>query len=437
MTNSWHHLPDLYFLHIPKTAGTSIRTWLADLYPADALLPADHLHELEALSDDQIRACRLASGHFGWRFVERAEAVGKKIEVLTFLREPMAMRVSSLNYAASRDDDEIDLMPPEAATIARRARAQARRAMDTGYLDLSEIAAELPPPDETAGRRNIYVQNLMGYGFSDPAPIPPDDARADAAVHRLRTLAGLGVVEEMDWSIVLLCAALGLPYRAIPGQLNASEKKVRVSESYAEWSRRWNPYDDVLYNEALRLLEMRRAALCDELSLGGDAVPSDSAAALERRFLRTHRDIPLVREARVSMSDGLVCRGFAPALRYEPFGRWIRWAGLESTVYLPLYPHGGRKIRFEVAAVMNENIRDNLSLRVNGTDIALERSYEIWQDGAYHLVCEGFVAESVMDRTAQYTPLEFRVPETVPTDPALVEAMGPAASFALADIRIT
>ena len=66
--NAWHHLPDLYFLHIPKTAGTSVRAWAEGLFPHDAILPAHHINPMEALPDEIILKCRFASGHFWLAF---------------------------------------------------------------------------------------------------------------------------------------------------------------------------------------------------------------------------------------------------------------------------------------------------------------------------------------------------------------------------------
>jgi len=145
---------------------------------------------------------------------------------------------------------------------------------------------------------------------------------------------------------------------------------------------------------------------------------------------------PLTRlwDAEITMGQRLVATGLTKPYFYEPYGRWLRWSGRQSTLYLPLDTATDRTIRLEVPVTVTDGIREGLTLTVDGMDIPLARSYELGKDEGYHLVCTGTIPREAMHPDFQYTALELAAPdEFVSSHP---ETMGARSSFALADIRI-
>lgn len=139
-------------------------------------------------------------------------------------------------------------------------------------------------------------------------------------------------------------------------------------------------------------------------------------------------------DAEITMGQRLVATGLTRPYFYEPLDRWLRWAGRQATLYLPLDSSTDRTFRFEVPVTMTEAIRDGLTLKIDETEIPLARDYELWKDGGYHLVCSGTIPRDAMNPDFQYTALALSAPdEFVPDHP---ETMGARASFALANIRI-
>ena len=89
----------LYFLHIPKTGGTTLRAWLETHFPAGEVLRPESPERLFRRGAPVCAGWRFASGHYGMMF---PALVGDPCRVVTMLREPLARSVSHYRDIRSR-----------------------------------------------------------------------------------------------------------------------------------------------------------------------------------------------------------------------------------------------------------------------------------------------------------------------------------------------
>ena len=75
----------LKFLHLPKTAGTSIRFFLERFFRPEEICPAGFRHQLQAHSSHQLATYRMFAGHLDWEDLDR---VAGPSFTFTVLREP-------------------------------------------------------------------------------------------------------------------------------------------------------------------------------------------------------------------------------------------------------------------------------------------------------------------------------------------------------------
>jgi hypothetical protein len=90
----------LFFMHLPKTAGTTLKAYLADMYPFDRICPAFEHVELNKLTEaGQLSRFDLFQGHFTYQ--QLPQELKDRCRFLTVLRHPLP-RVISEYYQWSR-----------------------------------------------------------------------------------------------------------------------------------------------------------------------------------------------------------------------------------------------------------------------------------------------------------------------------------------------
>ncbi len=431
--SSVNHLDRLYFLHIPKTAGTSVRAWIHQLFAETDLLPADHPPELAALDDDTVARHRFVSGHFGWHFMHRAAHANLVFEPITFLRNPGEALFSLLNFVG--DASYVGATAPRFQRLRDMLAAGSfdhvvRRFNNKEFpseRDLADLPVELLP------YWNMSVGFLAGDG-TESSELPTltygDLAVAKA---RLRSMTFFGMANDMEWSTALFCAAFGLPLLDPPEHHNVGRGRRRSLPPALEMAfQHLNELDEELFRFAQSLFNRRVSDLKLTYGLSDEDGPVALAEPLRHRFLTTTHDVDLLRDGWLSQADGIVCTGFAPRFFWTDIDRWVRWSGKEttSTIYLPLDRSRGLKLRFEIAAVLTEDIRDGLRIQIDGIAVGTQSCYEETSSGSYRLYLECDVSPN--ERIATYTAVDFVVPRTERAD-----GMSHATAFALADVVVT
>jgi len=204
------------FVHVPKTAGSSLAAELAALLPPYCSIHIDHTdrsrpapERYDAVTEafvarQAVEPCRSASGHVQFRHVQRITSAVPGTRLVTVLREPVARLVSDFLYQRSP-------MHPLAAEVRAK---------------VPDFAAFV----ELKGQRNRMARHLL-----PPRLAEANDIAAGVATLRDR-FAFVGVQERYELGFRALTALLsGQPKRpaAEPRRVNASapEEKAAVAEA--------------------------------------------------------------------------------------------------------------------------------------------------------------------------------------------------------------
>lgn len=306
----------IFFLHIPKTGGVSLRTIVSCHFaPEEIFHVPDHESRNATLAADVARRFGYVHGHFDCLFVE---PILDQIDLMTFLRDPVS-RICSIYGFFRRQPRDI---PADAVTLRRIEYAHA-----LSLADFIEVEDPI-----ISGMINSGQRATLGGSFDASLST---FARAQALLERS---AFFGLCERFEESIELLAHTMGWPSDSAPPQLNSSVAGTRpnkVSREIRDRIREKNQADIQLYEIASALFEDRRQ------KMAAQQLPWRRRIRNPQRYLgRQTAAGQIINVARPLLGSGWL------NLEGAETGRPWRFAGpgSESTLYCVLEPESGAEL---------------------------------------------------------------------------------------------
>lgn len=186
----------LVFMHLPKTAGTTIHNILVDYFHQDDICP-ERFNKLDRYAQEQMDGWKYYSGHFNFSSVEKIPGTKK---LITVLREPRSRVVSLYNYWKSHRDSHVAKHNLIGPPIAKN-------------LSLEEfVESELPELSNNID--NVYTRVFSGYtGGERIKNMPREEQRnlLDKALENLSSFDFVGCLENPESSIEALLEHLNYP----------------------------------------------------------------------------------------------------------------------------------------------------------------------------------------------------------------------------------
>jgi Galactose-3-O-sulfotransferase len=238
----------IIFLHVPKTAGWTLRGALHYKYPSEILFldeASDPCGGIEGVPLEERRRARVATGHV---FYGVQEHIPQPAEFITVLRDPIARVVSMYNHVRRRQKHRLhDEVAGSGMGLEEFARSCADAGIDNQQTRLISGRARGEVVSRDSGKGGTWVAPRL------------ERTDLERAKRNLDNFLLVGLTERFDETFILLRRALGwrLPMymtRNVGRAANGSAPE-RPSELAVELIRKRNALDLELYEHATRLFE--------------------------------------------------------------------------------------------------------------------------------------------------------------------------------------
>lgn len=242
------HAAALIFLHIPKTAGTTLNRiieWQYDprlIYTVDPYQIRATAGRLKTLSEERRRRLRVVRGHLLYGI---HECLPQGATYITMLRDPVKRVLSSYQF------------------ILRRPLHPLHRKLKAKGIGVEEFL------EFTANRQNLQTKMLAGVPYVGPCD---EQTLAAAKEHATESFRVVGISERFQESLLLIASSFGweIPYYE---NRKVSKNRPAIEPATIELIRKHNPYDLELYEFGQRRFE-------EDLVKNADAI-AETAAALQ------------------------------------------------------------------------------------------------------------------------------------------------------------
>jgi len=385
----------VFFLHVPKTGGSSLSSALAKKFASWEIFPWRH-GRFDLFSQAQLMPFRFFHGHF---VISDLDYVPGPVRSVTLLREPRDRIVSLYNYWRSFRKEAIAMHEPHHSWVAKSVGLR-------GFLTL-------PNPHLRGTIDNALVQTYLRYpvrGRNDALTASPETI-LDDALETLDRLSVFGVLERRDDSIKTIGAELGSPL-GWPAVKVRSFEALHASEQHEPIERQLptpeieklldalTTLDRPFYERAVKLFEDKFAKHFDGGPPASNVAP-DSPANGQTAAFAWGDWINFGAEFHI---DGVALEGWGSQ---ETWGLWSVTAEPSLRIGPLPRPDGGVRLTLSVRAPMFESHPDQrVAVVFDGHAI------ETWD---FHRDTDSDISPRVLDLPASavdeqgYLNLAFRV----------------------------
>jgi hypothetical protein len=249
--------PAVVFIHVQKTAGTSLTKLLLESFPQGRRCP-ERFNRLDSYSTAELAQFDAYSGHFD--LFSTYLIPRRNVFRFTMLRKPAERLISFYRFARAH--------PPRPALLADPLFGLARTSSAEEYFEQDVI------------RKSRWINNHYRVVFSGslcPAQSLPANQEWQArplegtlanAVENMRSLDGIGITDHFDDSVAMIFGALKLPVPQRQQQRLMSTDKMPVPVAAVDMTPRLESAlhdlieeDDIIFAAACEEFDRRLAAV--------------------------------------------------------------------------------------------------------------------------------------------------------------------------------
>ena len=392
------YTPDrqLYFLHIPKTAGTTLRVLLENRFHVDEICPAYDFLSLTAYPANELMEFRFFRGHMGYNLVNY---LPERPYTLLMLRDPVKRTISHFEYI-KRDPAH-----------PRHRQIHERNLDLQSFLEDPALRIELENSQTKPLSHNQSRERLIELSSSSSSMIEFQEKwrrlnkgmsgqdMLELALARIEDIEFTGITERFDESLELVSWLTGLVPQERVQRLNTGSSPAGESalrQDTIDLIRESTRLDRELYDRACRIFTERYAKTAALRASGRHALPGSRQKVEKGNLI-------------IDFAGPIRGTGWHQRELDQQFG-YFRWTGPGTSTSLDLLMDKDRNYRIHVDIIdsMGEDITGSLRLSINERPL----DTEIVPEGG-RLSGHALVNRLLLDKGKEYDRLKLSVNRTV------------------------
>jgi len=256
----------LYFLHIPKTAGTTFATVLENYFDLDSICPEQLWQELLPGKKLNFLKYKLIWGHYGYCLYQ---ILPKKPVYITILRDPVERTISSIEHRIRDPDPRFihlnEFIGKTVHEVLTDSKIKLLPDPQTKYIGLD--------PDVSSMIDLLNRESILNFEFSETFNLTRSKTNEDlikTSIQNLSKFAFVGIAEKFEESLFLLFYTFGWRPVMRSWKLNVSPKRTKTSALPPKALQKIldaTQLDKKLYEYGLKLFEERYSKMVEELEV--------------------------------------------------------------------------------------------------------------------------------------------------------------------------
>ncbi len=369
--------PATYFVHIPKTAGTSFIVLLDRFFAVDKIFPHQLWRETKAIDVNANAEYELFRGHFGGGGV--AVLSPKEIQYFTILRDPKTLARSTYQYVQREQNTKVhELVKDEQMSFSEFLTHPMTSPLIKNRLirNISFDFKEDPAAQEVflSAETIKYLQAII----QQQKPAIDDDQRLLRAKEFLTSCRWFGLLERFDESIQLLSYVMCWPPMGASQKLNTHNSGLTMSSEETELLEQVNQQDIAFYAFAGQIFEQKLTAMMQALATLRDNEQQSIDDLLDINYQQQH-----VKSMSGQLPDALTY-GFDQVLLgsqwhrrevMQPENEYFRWTGPGQSASIDFWLQAvNYVITIRLINATSVELLDDLKLSLNGQSVKWQSS---------------------------------------------------------------
>lgn len=355
----------LFYMHIPKTGGESIRHFLCSLFHSDEQLIVRSVRGILDVEADRVERSRLVLGHLSYDVLA---LLPDSARMAVTLREPLSRISSHFRHFLSRSGSHLHefVEREKISTLKAFLQRPESDTVTTNYL-CNWLSRDVGLPDAYQASQGRLPHRARGEAKVALRHLDDDEASFELAMARLESMDFVGVTDDFPDLLQGFADHYGLPRPPAPEsmRINISRHSAGRSGDLDDETRERlterNRHDLALYAYAQERYREIRAA---------------HSAAETRRAEEAFRRVTLPTGwAQGGFLDirGPIGVGWSP-VKGEQKGSAFRWSGPGKTslLMLPLPPGSASNVILTVAE-RYVGVSERLRVEVNDVPVDVDR----------------------------------------------------------------